>query len=208
MDLLGFMFRNKHVVLHYIPFTHFVLQTCLTSNCTTPWLAGITQKALVRGLLKAGFLEEKRCFGGWVLMDALSHLLSLLFPWSILRCSWGRRWAIHVFCSHKNLLKNLIYCFSVFQLAAKSTGLRTALLSRQRQTKYGKEIKAMLQAELCVQERGKHRKFPSSFSGPSCIAVMPGSSQIAAFQHLATDPCNRENVSMRWKSCSSPARQQ
>lgn len=64
MDLLGFMFRNKHVVLHYIPFTHFVLQTCLTSNCTTPWLAGITRKVLVRDLLQASFLEEKKCFGG------------------------------------------------------------------------------------------------------------------------------------------------
>jgi len=81
MDLLGFMFRNKHVVLHYIPFTHFVLQICLTSNCTIPWLAGTTWKVLVRALLKASF------FGGgkvllWLSAEGcpLSPTLCLLFP--------------------------------------------------------------------------------------------------------------------------------
>lgn len=89
MDLLGIMFRNKHVVLHYIPFTHFVLQTFLTSNCATPCLAGITQKVLVRGLLEARFLEPKRCFSSWVLKDALSHLLSVCcFPGASLGTVW------------------------------------------------------------------------------------------------------------------------
>lgn len=124
MDLLGFMFRNKHVVLHYIPFTHFVLQTYLTSNCTTPWLAGTVQNVVVRDLLKARILEQERCFGGWVLMDALSHLLSVcLFPQESLSTLWERHLGICVVCSQNALWKDNLSSLSVSKRKINASGL-------------------------------------------------------------------------------------
>lgn len=114
MDLLGFMFRNKHVVLHYIPFTHFVPQTYLTSNCTTLWLDGTVQNIVIRDLLKARILEQERCFGGGVLMDALSHLLSVcLFPQESLSTVWERHSGIWIVLRMPS--EKIIYCLSVFQ---------------------------------------------------------------------------------------------
>lgn len=82
----------------------------------------------------------------------------------------------------------------MFQLAAENMELRT-------RSRYGKDIKVVLQAELCSQERRKHLGFPSSFAAPSCVAVIPSSVQVAAFQHSDMDPCSRGNALMLCKFC-------
>lgn len=81
-------------------------------------------------------------------------------------------------------------------------GLITALISRQCWSKYMKYIKAVLQAELRSLGKGKCLRPSSSFSGGWCVAVMPGSAQMAVFQHSAMDTCNGDNGLMLGKSWS------
>jgi len=81
--------------------------------------------------------------------------------------------------------ENLIYCFSTFQLVAKNMGLITMRrFPGSVRVSMGKILRWCCKSSCADRKEENALDFPS-FPGPSCVAVMPGSAQMAAVQHSA-----------------------